>query len=270
MTILLGSGLILSRPAASDVNADNGVIGRHNLVTASNIESTTEASGFPVTNLANPLTALLWRGSSAAEELVTVSLAGDTEVDYAALARHNFGSAGIAVSVETTINGTEWTEVAAPRIPADDSPLPLRYARAVVTGVRLRLAAGSAAPQASVLHVGALTIVEKRHWVGQTPITYGRQPNIVAGQSINGQITGSITVGGTLRTRLPLRLITPEWYRAQLDPLFRSPRPYFFYWWRPGEYPHEGGFGQVQGNPVPDNALVNRLMAIDIDIVAVT
>jgi hypothetical protein len=270
MTILLGPGLILSRPAPSAVDADNGVIGRHNLVTTANISSDTEATGFGVTNLANPLTNLLWRGSAAAEELVTMTDTGDVGVDYAAVARHNFGSAGIAVSVETTADGTTWAEVVAPVIPPDDSPLLLRFAKAAVLGVRLRLAAGSAAPEAAVLYVGALTVVEKRHWVGVSPVTFARVPNIVTGQSVNGQFTGSIEVGGTLRTRLSLTLMTPEWYRAELDALFRSPRRPFFWWWRPGEYPHEGGYAVVLGNPVPVNALVNRLMAIDIDIAAVT
>jgi hypothetical protein len=38
------------------------LIGYHNVVTASNITSTTAQTGFPITNVANPATHLIWQG----------------------------------------------------------------------------------------------------------------------------------------------------------------------------------------------------------------
>lgn len=269
MSVLVSGRPILSRAAAEDIDANNGIIARQNLVTTGNVAATASASGYPVTNLASPLTSLLWTGSAAAAHTVTVTLAGDAEIDNLSVARHNFASAGIAASVETTVDGTTWTEAVAPAIPPDDGPIIYRLDKAARLGVRLVMQAGSAAPQIAVMYVGALIVLPHRYWVGQSPLTLSREPNIVTGRSINGQFTGSIEVGGALATRVALRLLTQSFYRDHLDVLFRQPRRPFFFAWRPGDYPRETGYGVIAGNPRPVNETVNGLMAVEFDMVAV-
>src|SRR5262245_31312193 len=102
MSVVISGSLVLSDGAGGDViNANNPVIGYRNLVTPSNVSATTQAAGFPASNLANPSTNLRWQGqASEADQFITLALNTIDQVDYIGIARHNLGSAQILVSIE--------------------------------------------------------------------------------------------------------------------------------------------------------------------------
>ena len=98
--IVVSRNLQLALPDAFGLNADSPVIGWHNLVDLASISADEEADNYPAAQLANPATNLLWRGESTAEQHLTLSISSADPIDYLAVARHNFGSAAIPVSVE--------------------------------------------------------------------------------------------------------------------------------------------------------------------------
>lgn len=75
--IVISSALVLS--GSDDLQPNNPVIGWDNRVTINNITSSTEAEGFPITNVANPITspAGRWKGTGiTGDEEILVELEG--------------------------------------------------------------------------------------------------------------------------------------------------------------------------------------------------
>lgn len=265
MPIVVSTALVISDDLA-EINANSPVIGYRNAVTMANIATTTQNADYPRTNLANPATHLLWKGTSTvADEYVTVTLDGATTADYVGIARHNFGTAGIECAVET-YDGATWTEVAA-LLPADDSPILFRFDGDMYDGVRLRLSPGSAVPQMAVLYVGELLSLQRRIYVGHTPINYGIRNTVVVGRAEAGHYLGRVITGQHTETSVDLKNLTPSWYRTYLQPfVVAAQEAPFFFAWRPSSYPLEVGYAWLTSDPIPKNQLPNGMMQVQLDM----
>jgi len=269
MSVVISSDVALS--ADENVNADNPLIGWQNLITTSNIASTTAALGFPVTNLANPSTNLRWKGTDdESDEYITITLNVAEDVDYIAVARHNFGSAEIAVSVEIeddTDSVTVWDEVITPTLLPNDGPALFRFDPQGITKIRLRLQLGTEVPTAAVVYVGKLLIVQRRIYVGHTPIPYGRVTEVANGRAEAGHYLGRIVTRETTETGVDLRNLTPAWYRANMEPFLKQAQAApFFFAWRPGTYPREVGYAWLMNDPQPVNQLPNGMMQVELQM----
>jgi hypothetical protein len=275
---LVISPLYVIAPAVSGggtINGDNPVIGYDNLATASAISTDTAAVGFPASNLGNPATHLRWVGevsSPAADEHITVVTAtGDNrDVDYIAVARHNFGSARIPVSAEyldQEANPPAWVELIASVLLPDDGPALFRFPPLPYAAIRLRLQPGDAAPTAAVVYAGKLLVLQRRLYVGHTPMPYGRQTKVINARSEAGHFLGRIVLNQVTTTEVKLQNLTPAWYRAFMEPFIRSAveNPFFFAW-RPQSYPSEVGFGWLTSDPKPVNARPNGMMSVDLEM----
>ncbi len=274
MPIVISGSVVLSDVLAitGPVNADNPVIGSHNLVDVTNIETTTEVTGFPATNMANPSTNLKWVGEAASpaeDEYITLALDTVDEVDYVAVARHNWGTEQITVSVEVLSDESPvtWTEVITETLLATDDPVIFRFTPQAVTSIRIRLQPGDAAPEAAVVYAGKLLILQRRLYVGHAPITYNKQSKITNARSESGQFLGRIMLNQTSRASVPLSNLTPAWVRQLMMPFVERAREEpFFFAWRPGTYPAEVGFAWMTNDPVPTNFLSNGMMQITLEM----
>lgn len=267
--IVISPNVVLS--SGEGENGNNPVIGYDNLVSVSAVAATTAAPNYPATNLANPATNLRWIAdpdSPPADEYLTVTITRLDPVDYVAIARHNFGTEQIPVSVEiNTGDSPEWQEVIAPALLPDDGPVLFRFEPQTVLGVRVRLQPAGAAPFAAVLYVGKLLILQRRLYVGHTPLPLGRNAQIVTGQSESGQYLGRTILQEGRNTAVSLQNLTAAWYRAYLDPFIEASKldPFFFAW-RPQSYPYETGFAWMTNEPRPVNARSNGMMSIDLQM----
>lgn len=233
------------------------VIGWHSLVTASNIEATSEAEDYPASNLANASTKNRWGSESTATQYVTVLFSGEAEVDYVAIARHNWGSTGATVSVEAVELGDDpetdgdWGEIVAERVLADDAPAVWRMVPGYYIGVRIKIQPVDTAPTAAVLKVGKLIVLQRGVQV-HTPITYGRRRTVVNGKAQSGDFLGRIITGGSLTSSVNIQFLTPDWYRDHLDEFVEaSAEDPFFFAWNPEEYPAEVGYCWLTNDLVP-------------------
>lgn len=250
-----------------ETTVDHPLIGWNNLVTASNIVAGTALSNYPASNLANPATHLEWRAADTTEQYLTATTDGLTQVDYVAVAKHNFGSAKIPVSIEGKIAGV-WTELASPVVLPDDTPVLWRFTpQALADGPRIRLQTGISAARAAVVYVGKLLIMEKRIYSGHTAFPHARRANISNGMSESGNFIGRIVLGAWRETTASFKLITPAWYRANMDAFFKGAKQVpFFFAWRPSTYPAELGYGWLLDDPMPtpQDASSNNLIAFDL------
>lgn len=268
MSVVISDDLYVA-PGAYGLSANNPIVGYNNIVTSGNIAATTEDPDYPVTNLANPATHLLWKsgaGSPTSDEYLTITTGTASDLDYLAIARHNLGTAQAAVSVEgwdTVGSPTGYIELTAPRLLTNDNPVIFRWTAAPYPYIRLRIQDNDQAvtPYIAVLYVGKLLLLQRRIYVGHTPISYGRSIQTVNHRSINGDFLGRIITSRSVSTKVSLNNLTPDWYRDYLDPFFvdSQDNPFFFAW-RPEDYPQECGYGWMTNDPTVSNQQSNGMM----------
>jgi hypothetical protein len=276
MSVVISSSLTLGESVSGGgvINANNPIIGYQNLVTSTNISATTADADFPAANLANPSTSLRWLGeigSPEADEYITIEVNTAELIDYVGIARHNFGTAQIPVSIEGLVDPDAsplvWDEIVQDSIPANDQPLILRFTPAAYASVRIRLQPGSAAPTAAVVYVGKLLVLQRRIYVGHTPINYGRASKVINAKSENGSFLGRIVLNESTTSKVDLQNLTPDWYRTYFDPFVTAAREKPFFWaWRPSDYPAECGYAWLTNDPKPSNQLANGMMQVSFDM----
>lgn len=260
--------------AGSISNANTPLIGYENRVTTSNISTTSENASYPATNLANPSTYLKWQGelvSPIIDEYLTVDLPGTDDCDYVGIAKHNFGTLGLTMSVEgladEDASPVVWTEIVEETLISSDQPLIFKFASQTLDKIRVRLQVPSDAttpPYAAVLYVGAVLELERNIYVGHTPITMGLKTNTLTPRSESGHFLGRVVLSEMAQTKVSLRQLTPEWVRSYLNDFISAAQtdPFFFAW-RPQGYPTEVGFAWLTDDPIPVNELPNGMMSVE-------
>jgi len=237
------------------------LVGWHNVVAFGNLTATSAASGYPVTNLSTPSTIERWVGGSAAELLVTVSDLDD-EIDYVGIARHNLGTAGIEVSVETLTAepGAVWTEVFAPVLPADDAPLVLRFDAATIIGLRVRLAAGTAAPDMAVLHVGKLVQMQKGLQADFVPLHRAVTREKLNGRNEAGDYFGAIVTNAAAGSTAQFKMLGASWYDANLAEfvLAANQGAACFFVWDPDQHPDDVAYCWLTEDASPRFSMLNK------------
>lgn len=273
MSVYVSSSFVLVGDEAG-LSLDHPVIGWDNIVTTTNIATTSDLTGYPRTNLANPATHLKWKAVTTDDYYISVLFNGRTDIDYVGIAKHNFGSAGIAVSLGYNIGSPAvWHEVVAEYIPANDEPILLRFKQPVDSAyiqIKLRSVAGSAPAEAAVVYVGKLLVLPRKIYQGLTPINYGRVARATNGKSESGNFLGRIVTQEFVQTKIPLSLISPDYYRDHIDAFLNACQEVpFFFSWRPQSYPHEVGYCFMTNDPVPVNEAPHGLISIALEMTGV-
>jgi len=269
--IIISNSLVLGLTPETHANAP--LIGYHNLVTTSNVTAETAATGYPASNLANPITApgAGWRAADSTAQAVSVAVDTVEPIDYIAIARHNLGSAAISVTVEGSTNdGADWFELVQEVLLPSDAPALFRFTPQALTDIRLSLGAGDDPAQIAVLYTGLLLALQRRIYVGHVPIPYGRSAKIANGRSEGGDFLGRIVLSEQVATAVDLKNITPAWYRSAMDPfILASKEAPFFFAWRPGDYPLEVGFAWMTNDPQPQNSRSNGMMQVGLEMTGI-
>ncbi len=250
----------------SEANANNPIIGYDNQVTSASLAATSEDDNYPATNLANPATDQIWKSIVTTSQSLTVTITSVDPIDYMAVAGHNFNTAGVSVSIQVD-TGSGYAEVIATAIPTTDGPQIYRFAPVVAIGVKMVLAASADEPQAAVLYAGKLLILQRRLYVGHTPLPYGRRTTVTNGRSEQGNFLGRIVIGSSLESEINLENLTPAFYRSYLDPFILAAREApFFFSWRPSDYQSEVGYAWLTNDPQPTNDRSNGMMGINLQL----
>lgn len=265
MTLVISSAVVLAA-AVDGLSLDHPVIGWHNVVTAAGIVADTEAANYPASNLANPATHLEWRAADTTEQYLTITTDEIDPIDYVAIAGHNLFSAEIPVSIEGYI-GAVWTEIVEETMLGDDGPAMFRLEGQSLSQIRIRLQAGVEAARIAVVYCGKSLVIERKIYVGHTPLTDARVASIVNGRSESGKFLGRIVLGETSESAIPLSLITPAWFRSNMRPfLTAAVEAPFFFAWRPQSYPLEVGYGWLLEDPKPAPVGPSNLIAFDLKV----
>lgn len=267
MPIFVSPALVIT--PADDFPATFPRIGWDNQVQFGNVAADHADAAAPATNLANPNTNLRWASTSTAEQVLTVTgLTGET--DYVGIARHNFGSGAMAVSVEavTAESDPSFVEVFEAVLPANDGPLLLQFEPGFFTSLQVRIVPDAVAPFAAVLYVGKLLTVMRGLQPGFTPLRDAEVIETMTGRSESGEHLGSIITGAELATTAQINVLDPTWYHANMAGFVAAAnrgRPFFFAW-NPGEYPDDVSYCWLDANVRPVMSVLTREMDITLPI----
>jgi hypothetical protein len=242
------------------------VIAWDSVVDISNITATTSHADFPATNLANPATHLKWREAAFAspdtDEYITITVPETMAsppalgtIDYVAIAKHNFGSAGCVVSIESTTDTTSpftgYVNIMS-HTPSDDLPIIFHFAPTAASHVRIKITAGHMAREAAVVYAGQILVLERsvKIDVDHTPINLGRVNNIITGMSESGNFLGRLTKNHMRETKAEFSHFTPAWYRANFDPFLEVAHDIPFFWaWHPDVDTADVGYAWLTKDP---------------------
>lgn len=269
MTLVISDAIVLSAPEASR-DPDCPLFGWHNIVTASNIAADYADASYPASNLANPQTHSYWLSTSTALQYLTITTGYVDQVDYVAIAGHNFATAEIAVEIGYFEDGSpeEWVSLVQEVMLPNDGPAVFRFTPQSRDTVTIKLAAGSDEPQAAVVYCGKLLVSEQRLYQGHTPLPHARKVQVVNNMSESGKYLGSHVLGAWRATTIELKHLTPEWVRDYLDEFleFASERNPFFFVWRPQTYPRECGYCWLTDDPMPKPESPTSLVSIELQV----
>lgn len=229
-----------------------------NIVNSSNIIASSELDMFPATNMANEATAFGWEAADTTTQTITIENTSVSSVDYLGIARHNLNQAGLTLTIKF-----DGVAVVGPVSVSETQAQLLLFEQASPSTIELVIEGASNAAKIAVVYVGLSLELERNIYVGHTPITYGRNRNVINGVSQSGEWLGEVVLNETLSTSVELNNLTPLWYRNNLDRYFKQkPRKPCFWAWRPDTYSTEIGYCWVEGNPRPVNARSNGMMDI--------
>ena len=271
MAVVLSRALVLSDPVGGE-SPNAPIIGWRNLVTLGGITADHVDTDFPASNLANPSTASRWESGSTATQYVTFVVAGTDEIDYVGIARHNLGSAGVNVSVETyDAIGDTWDEAFAAVVLAGDGPAILRFEPVNTTQVRIKLQPAGTAPRIAVVYIGKLLVLERGLQSGLVPLAFGASDEVVSGQAESGDFLGRVVTSQSIKTSVSIRYLRYDWFRENMGPFARAARTIpFFFSWAPEDYPDDAGYAWLDGDvrPTVERTAQGIMAHVDISLKA--
>jgi hypothetical protein len=266
--IVVSNGFAMSVALQSDARLP--ILGWQSFADFHTISADSEKTIYPATNMANASTSNRWESDSLDEQFITVDFGVEREVDYLGIARHNWASGGVTVSIEglpfggDPEEGGDWQEIFEPVILPDDGPRLFRFQPSFFVSMRIRLVPDAVKPTAAVLKLGKLTMIRPGIPPGHKPIKYARSVSKIGGRAQGGDYLGSIVSGASLASSIDLQMLDPTWYRAVLEPfrLACEDENPFFWAWAPQHYPDEVGYCWVTNDPIP--SISHQIGLIDI------
>lgn len=270
--IIISEDLVLG--VSEETNPNSPLIGYQNLLTINNVVVSSENPDFPVVNLANVITAPIarWEANDDGPQTITVTVNSIEDIDYVAIARHNLGSTQRPIIIEGASTGEILVQET---LLPDDAPAIFRFTPQSISTLNFsigesNLGSGSDPASIAIMYIGKLLPLQRRIYVGHTPIKYGRSQNIINGKTEAGDFLGRIVISEQNGTTVDLQNLTPSWYRSSLDPFIKASKEVpFFFAWRPGDYPNEVGFAWMTNDPQPSNQRPNGMMQISLQMTGI-
>lgn len=243
-------------------------IGYRTICTLDNVVASSQAAGCPASDAVNVFTNEYWKPDVMPSSW-TVDAGAGVDVDYIGIAAHTLGSAGAAVTIESSTDGATWTQRFA-FAPVDNTPIMLIFDPVLARYWRLNVA-GAAAPRLGVIYIGQALAMQRPIYGGHAPLTLCRNTIIYNQMTEAGQFTArSITRQGN-GTSFAWKHLEAAWYRQYFDPFVKAARSTpFFIAWRPQGYAAEVGYVFTTSDIKPSNMGVRDLMEVSMDVLGVT
>jgi hypothetical protein len=110
--------------------------------------------GYDVLNIRDLKEFTFWKAASPGTKYLTVNCDAAIGADSIGIYKHNLGSALAAISVESSSNGTDWTERLAQFSPSDDKAILRTFTGVLAQYWRVKIVAVGISPQVAILLLG--------------------------------------------------------------------------------------------------------------------
>jgi hypothetical protein len=216
-------------------------------------EATDTAPGYDVLYIRDMKTFTSWKAASGGTKYLSVDCGEPGRADTLAIAAHNLGTVEAAVSVESSDNGTDWTERLAPFAPSDDRPVMRLFPPAEAAHWRQKIVTPTGSPQIAVAVLGVRIAFPLPPTAPFVPASVKIEAE--SSRSKTGQLLGTIV-------RFKPFTIEPEWADIPREWLEENIAPFwhghasnlvpFFWAWDLGAYPDDVRFVKLQDEAAYD------------------
>lgn len=194
--------------------------------------ATDTAAGYSVLNIYDLKSFTSWKGASAGTKYLTVSCGSAKAADTLAIFKHNLGASGASVSVESSTNGSTWTERLSAFTPTTDKAIMKTFTEATAQYWRVKIVTASIAAQIAIGMVGARIAFPYPPDAPFVPASTKMEAD--SNRSKTGQLLGTIV-------RFKPYTIAAKWSalsRSWVDTIFRpfwedyasEMKPFFWAW----------------------------------------
>ena len=245
-------------------------IGYTTVGTDTNMTASSQAAGFPVSNLSNPLTTHRWK-PTALPATVQIDITTAQDLQYMGVAAHTLATRECVIEFQYSTNsGSSWTTIST-SAPADNKPIMAIFAiNAPLWRIRIDRDAGSdetEMPSIGVFWLGEALVMQRGIYQGHTPITMSRNTTRITNKTESGQYAGNSVKREGVSGSYEWKNLTASWVRQYFEPFNVAVRAApFFVAWRPGEFPDEVGFVWTTGDIKPTNSGPRDLMSVSMNV----
>ena len=243
-----------------------------NLAADAVLSGTTPLAGGDYFNATNGTTADFWLPDvTATTANYVVDFTADQAISFAAIAAHNLHDFGASVAIQSSPDGSAWTNRGAVTPATDGGPMVFRFVAFAARYWRVRLTGlTSGNPLAiGVVFLGNETVFPSRIYQGFSPIITANMVEVASNVSVGGNLMGSSTVSRGAKLDMSFQHIPPAFLRGPFKPFleqFNDGRG-FFTAWRPGKYADDVHYCWRDGGVVqPTNAGPHELMDMSLSM----
>ena len=237
------------------------------------VESAADA-GFPGANAVSWLTTGGgWQVTGAGDKTLAVTLDAVTNVDSYGIYKHNLGTLGLTIKLQTSIDGAVWTDVTGSvKTPIDDTALFFVAVTSVSSRfIRLHIA-GLLAGETLIL---AQAFVSASLRVFNPPEPGWVPPNIALDNKyLNTQSEGGDFMGRTFirkggKTSFMVSIADAAWIRSDWLPfMLEAEKHPFYHAWDTVSFPNEVAFCYTDGAVSKPQYVNPRFMSFDLKFFA--
>lgn len=161
---------------------------------------------------------------------------GSQEIDYVAIAAHNFAGFQIIFQYAVTAGGP-YVDIES-ITPADNSAIMILLDEPItIQEIRLVVSNSDGERELGVIHAGMALQMYQPIYGGHSPIDLSATTEYFNTMSDTGQFLGQTIIRKGLNTQYAWQHLDPDWYRERFEPFVQSSRRYpFFIKWRPDLY----------------------------------
>jgi hypothetical protein len=193
--------------------------------------ATDTAAGYNVLNVTDYKDYTFWQANGTGTKRITIDCGTSKTANCLGIYAHNLDSSGAnaTVSVESSVNGTDWTSRLAGFTPQKGANVKK------VTSVsarywRVNFVTASIAPRVGVLFLGARLDMEQP---AETPIGYMNESvTAKAEESTNGNYLGAIVQNHPINQTAMFKGITKTWFDTNFLPFvnthYKKLKPFFY------------------------------------------
>ncbi len=277
MAVVISSDLVLPFTQSSSGGGDaipdalkKAHIGYTTVGTDTNMTGSSQAAGFPVSNLSNPLTTHRWKPAFL-PATITIDITTAETLSYMGIASHTLATRECVVDFQYSTNGGSSWDSLGTTAPGDNKPIMYVFEEsAALWRLRITRDEGSSEtemPSVGVFFVGQALIMQRGLYQGHTPISMSRQTTRTTNRTESGQYAGNSIKREGVNGSYDWNNLTASWVRQYFEPFVKAVRAApFFIAWRPGEFPEEVGFVWTTDDIKPVNSGPRDLMSVSMSV----